>query len=192
MTAQHDDLVAHEAAHAAVALLLGLHVKAAHVDPASCGRVICDINPRDPAELRALLIATLAGGLADRTPGWPPQPPLSATPATSDELDVGRLARLLNLDRKQYAAVVQAAHATVACADYRLLHTAISILLEERHHLEERDLERVKAIVQKPARKTAPSRRGTLNVVAKVRPVATPRPPARPFVPVRLPRWTTI
>jgi hypothetical protein len=187
MTTEYEQLVAHEAGHAAAALCLGLSVKGARVRQDG-GSVVVGFNPRDQGEVRALLVSTLCGGIADRTPDWPPSPPLSTTPTTSDEADVARFARALNLNTKTYAAVVQDARAMLTRDDYRLLHTAISILLEQRHHLDHHDLDRVKTIVkQQPAL----PQKGTLRVAAKVRPVVTPRPPARRFVPVRLPQWTT-
>ena len=181
MTTEHDRLIEHEAAHATAALLHGLRVVRADAPPTG-GQVVVDINPHDRGEIRKLLIATLCGGLAERLPDWPPTPPLSAHPRTSDEADVMQYTQALNLDTKTYGETVADARATLTRHDYRQLHALISALLEQCHHLDQRDLELIKAAIV--PRKTAPPRRGRLTVVAKVRPLTAPP------TPLQLPRWT--
>jgi HK97 family phage prohead protease len=96
------ETAAHEARHAAVALMHGVRVTEARADYPSAdtaGHVLfsADTDPRE----KALMI--LAGEMGQ--PGWPPDWPSRSGPAACDEHRLADLVDELDLDRHGYAAL---------------------------------------------------------------------------------------
>src|SRR5207248_2787399 len=92
-------LAAHEAAHAAVACFVGLHVESASIDePARLGGGLVRLEHAEPTGF-AHLVTCLAGPLVSGTPlQWPPADLGDA----SDEANAAILCYLLDVDAERW------------------------------------------------------------------------------------------
>jgi HK97 family phage prohead protease len=153
----HRRLAEHEAAHAAAALLLGLHVQEARApfhtladledgDPNDAAGQVLLAGPDGDDGRRKVAIVTIAGPLENSRAGWPPTWPLSNTPTHGDEADLVEGVKALGLDRTGYADLVQDALKLASSRPFERLRLAISHALEQHGQLDEIALRRLKAI----------------------------------------------
>jgi hypothetical protein len=109
----HEKLCAHEAGHAAAALLLGLDVQHAragrhtleemkHGNPDEAAGEVMIRGIATPESHMALAVVTLAGPLHEGRAYWPPKWPLSSVPMVPDEADIGEAVKRLGLDERGY------------------------------------------------------------------------------------------
>lgn len=153
----HRDLVAHEAAHAAAGLALGLKVLEVsapywhmrdmeHADATDSAGYVLIAQPANPSRdhIRKMALTTLLAGLEEGTPGWPPRWPLSLAPATPDEKDLGEAvsASLGDNNREGYRQLINDAHRLHTSPKFELLHTLISKALERNNgHVDQPELD---------------------------------------------------
>jgi HK97 family phage prohead protease len=154
----HRRLAAHEAGHAAAALLLNIPVielaaprrdfAALTTEPENpedaAGHVRHDLPDAaldEPATARAVAIASLAGPLADgkRAPGWP----LSLAPVTPDEATLAQLVKQLGLDQDGYQQLLADARGLIESHAYARLHAALAAAAEQHEHLDAAAIHRI-------------------------------------------------
>jgi HK97 family phage prohead protease len=128
------EVAAHEARHAAVALMQGVRVTEARADCPSAdtaGHVLfsADTDPRE----KALMI--LAGEMGQ--PGWPPDWPSRSGPPRCDEHRLAGLVDELGLDRRGYGAQCGEAESLVASPGVDELASTIAQFLAKGHVLDE-------------------------------------------------------
>lgn len=128
------EVAAHEARHAAVALMHGVRVVEARADYPSAdtaGHVLysSDTDQREKA------LVSLAGEMGQ--PGWPPDRPSRSGAAGCDEQRLGELVDELELDRRGYAALCVEAKNLVASPGVDDLASMIEEFLAKGHVLVE-------------------------------------------------------
>jgi HK97 family phage prohead protease len=140
----HQQLMAHEAGHAAAALLLGLKVTSVRASFHTASE-IHDGNPDDPAgetcfegttaDDREMALTVLTGPMAEgQTAYWPPRWPLSLAPLTPDERQVGEHVRALDLDQAGYDELCDQARALTETPVFKRLHGYLVRSLTEPPH----------------------------------------------------------
>jgi hypothetical protein len=156
----NEQLCRHEAGHACAAALLGLNVQLLdtitryEATPGGGLRVVYGvvrhsggIDDRDSARRRMIVI--LCGPLEgaeswDEVPSWP----LSEDAPTTDEYNLWALADWLGLDEADYREVFREALALSLTSEYRILHQAVTGLLDYVPRLDPGAFEQVRAIVR--------------------------------------------
>jgi hypothetical protein len=131
----------HEAAHAAMAVLMDRRVEFVEVDPGhhrpgeTLGHARIPVG--EEVEASQLAIA-IAGYLSDGKPGWPPP----YEEAREERLEaLGTTLRLLDVDEPTYDAAVGRTQAILATPDFRRLQDAIARALAAVPRLAAEDVE---------------------------------------------------
>jgi hypothetical protein len=126
-------LAAHEAGHAAAAVVLGVPVRLVDVagDATALGRVRHDLEQiHSPDDARKRMKIILCGWIEsvedwDELPSWPLDPN-----ASTDEHNLHALAGYLRLDSPSYSDVTFEALKLTLDRDYKMLHVAITGMLD--------------------------------------------------------------
>jgi len=137
-TTQYDRVAVarHEAAHAAACVLLGVEVECVRIDRPEHNMAGWCIAPRDGIGKRDVLIQ-LAGYMCAGTEGWPP-----AWPVDEDELEaLGVLVRFLELDERQYHALIRRTEEMIASREFRRIADLIERALTRVLVLDKEQLE---------------------------------------------------
>ena len=122
----------HEAAHAAAAGLLGVHVNGVYLEPngETSGRVEVD-HTMSPENLHRRMIITLAGLLeSDAIPTWPLRRDRSM-----DERHLAVIADHLDLDAADYDRAIGETVELTLKPEYRALHTAVVAMADHTKHI---------------------------------------------------------
>jgi hypothetical protein len=131
---------AHEAAHAAAALLSGLKVEGAVVNQRGRGGGVTTMNANGNAEGLAVSIA--AGLLSEgEAPSWPP----SKTSVDNDECQLAKIADTLGLDEAGWARLMAKAVDLTQQSTFTSLKGAIELLLRKHGAVSESQLQRLLA-----------------------------------------------
>ncbi len=155
----HRRLCSHEAAHASVAMLVGLDVRSVAAphwtlkqledagpdsEEAAGMALIERPSPDDHDKLRKTAIVLLAGRLEEGAAYWPPTWPLSAVPEAGDEADLTATVKQLDLDEAGYRKLTQDARELTQSDEYLRIQPVIAELLEQRGELDAGTLIQIK------------------------------------------------
>lgn len=127
-----DEVIGHEARHAAVAAFFDFKVLEARADgpsPDSLGWVAFDHEDEEwtPDRLAEFGMTLIAGGLGEKA--WPPNWPPNANSEIADERALARVAAAIPLDETSYLRLIGLAKAIVAHPQMRAIEERIKSVL---------------------------------------------------------------